>query len=184
LVQSWLAREAEIKAAAAATRLAAAAAQLRMASLLVGSADLAVTLGVPLVAWVAVFAAFGATIAEARTLVRNENFQSGFSQGFVTGLLKWQWNQVAARFGRFGPGQTNPFDESLSYTAANAYNEGLRAGWVHASALKEADSKAILHRLRALSPGTRAGNWDRLNQIGYVIELAAAGRRNNVFRAP
>jgi hypothetical protein len=182
LIQRWFALDALAVAGAAEARLAAGIAQLRTASLVVGAADLALTLGVPIAVWVGVFVALGAPYAEARTLVRNENFQSGFSQGFVTGLLKWEWQQAVARFFRFGPGQTNGFDESLGYIASNAYNEGLRAGFVHARSINEVATKAILSRLKSLSPSTRAGRWDRLDQISYVIELASAGRGNNIFR--
>jgi hypothetical protein len=182
LIQRWLGLNAAAVAGAADARLAAGIAQLRNASLLIGAADLALTLGVPLAVWVGVFAALGAPYAEARALVRNENFLSGFSQGFVAGLLEWQWHQVVARFFRFSPGQMNYFDESLSFIAANARNEGLRAGFVHARSLNEVAKKAILHRLRSLSPHTKAGHWDRLDQIAYVIDLASAGRRHNIFK--
>ena len=182
LMQRMLAGHAAAHAAAAEARLAAGIAQLRNASLLVGAAELALTLGVPIAVWVGVFAAMGAPYLEARNLVRNENFQSGFSQGFVTGLLKWEWQQTVSRFFKFSPGQMNPFDESLSYVAANAYNDGLRAGYAHACNLNENGKKAILSRLRSLSPSTKAGHWDRLDQIAYVIELAGAGRRHKIFR--
>jgi hypothetical protein len=181
MIQRWLAMHAAAVAAASQARLAAGIAQLRSASLLVGAAELAVTLGVPLAVWVGVFAAIGAPYAEARALVRNENFQSGFSQGFVTGLLKWEWQHAVSRFLKFFA-KTNPFDESLGYVAANAYNEGLRAGYLHAIALNETGRTAILGRLKSLSPGTAQGNWDRLHQISYVIDLASAGRRNRIFR--
>lgn len=182
LMQRWLAMDAAAVAGAAEAKLAAGIAQLRNASLLVGAADLALTLGVPLAVWVGVFAALGAPYAEARAIVRNKNFQSGFAQGFVTGILRWEWQQTVSRFFKFGPGQLNPFDESLSYIAANSYNDGLRAGFVHAVSLSEANRKAVLSRIRSLTPSTRIGRWDRLDQISYVIELATAGRRYNFFK--
>lgn len=184
IIQRWLAMRADAVAAAADARLAMGIAQLRNASLLAGAGDLALTLGLPLAVWVGVFAAMGAPYAEARALVKNENFQSGFSQGFVTGLLKWEWQQAISRFFKFAPGQMNPFDESLGFIAANAYNDGLRAGYVHACRLDEANKKAILHKLRSLSPNTTAHDWGRLDQISYVIELAAAGRSNHFFKTP
>lgn len=182
LMQRWLALNAASLAAGSEASLAAGIAKLRAASLLAGTGGLALTLAVPIAVWVGVFAAMGAPYLEARNLVRNENFQSGFSQGFVTGLLKWEWQQTVSRFFKFSPGQINPFDASLSYIAANARNEGLRAGYVHACGLNEDGRKAILSRLRSLSPSTKAGRWDRLDQISYVIELAGAGRRYNIFR--
>lgn len=182
LIQRWLQINASSVAAAAEARLAAGIAQLRTSSLLIGAADLALTLGVPIAVWIGVFAAMGAPYAEARALVKNENFQSGFSQGFAMGLLNWDWQQAVARFFKFGPGQMNPFDESLSFIAANAYNEGLTSGFMHARLLDNKTKQAILNRLKSLSPGISAGRWTRLDQIGYVIELAAAGRRHNIFR--
>ena len=163
--------------------LAAGIAELRTASLLVGAAELALTLGVPIAVWIGVFVALGAPYAEAKALVRNENFQSGFSQGFVTGLLKWEWHHTVAHFFRFGPDLNNPFDESLSYVSANARNDGLRAGYVHACRVNEVSRKAILSRLRSLSPSTKAGRWNQLDQRFYVVELAGAGRLHNIFRA-
>jgi hypothetical protein len=185
-MQRWFANNAAAGAAEAAgveARLAAGMAQLRSATLLVGAAELALTLGVPIAVWIGVFAALGAPYAQARALVRNENFQSGFCQGFVTGLLSWEWQHTVAHFFKFGPEQINPFDESLSYVAANAHNDGLRAGYVHACRVDVASRKAILSRLRSVSPSTKAGRWDHLDQRNYVIELAAAGRRYNIFRA-
>jgi len=114
LVQNLLKLQGEYAAAAAEARLAAGMAQLRTSSLLIGSGSLALTLIVPLAVWVGVFAAMGAPYAQARALVRNENFQSGFSRGFIMGLLKWDWQHAVQRFFRFGAGQINPFDESLS----------------------------------------------------------------------
>lgn len=182
LLQRWFQLNAQGVAGAAEARLAAGIAKLRTSSLLIGAADLALTLGVPIAVWIGVFAAMGAPYAEARALVKNENFLSGFSQGFAMGLLKWDWQQAVSRFFKFSPGQMNPFDESLSFIAANAHNEGLRSGFMHARILDSDTKHAILTRLKSLSPGISAGQWTRLDQIGYVIDLASAGRRNNIFR--
>ena len=183
LMQRVLAIAIESEAAVLQARLAAGIAQLRTSSLLIGSAGLVLTLAVPIAVWVGVFVAMGAGYAEARTLVRNENFQSGFSQGFVMGLLKWEWQHVVSRFFRFGPGQINVMDESLSYIAANSYNEGLRSGFLHARIFDDETRKALLNRLKSFSPSTGAGQWNRLNQVSYVVEVAGAGRRHNFFRA-
>jgi hypothetical protein len=183
LIQRWMQLNAAGVAAASNARLAAGIAQLRNSSLLIGSAELALTLGVPIAAWVGVFAAMGAPYLEARAIVTHEKFQSGFSQGFVCGILKWAWNHAVSRFGKFSPGQLNPFDRSLSFMAANSYNDGLRAGFTHASLVKEDGRKALLSRLQSLSPHSSRGNWDRRDQVAYVVELAAAGRRHYVFRS-
>lgn len=183
VIQGLLQRAEQDAAYIAESRLAAGIAQLRNATLMAGAADLALTAGVPIAVWVGVFVALGAPYAQARALVSNENFQSGFSQGFVTGLLNWEWQQVTSRFFKFGPGQMNGFDESLSYIGANAFNNGLHAGYIQACHLNGDVRKALLHRLRSLAPGTSAGNWNRLDQISYVIALASSGRRTDFFRA-
>ena len=137
---------------------------------------------IPIAAWVGAFVALGAPYAQARAIVKGENFKSGFSQGFVMALLKWEWRHAVERFGRFSPGQKNPFDESLSFEGANAYNAGLKAGFVQALLLSQEHRKMILTRIKNYSRGTKPGNWNRANQIAYVIELAAAARMNNIFK--
>src|SRR6186997_2593592 len=124
LIQRWLQLNAASIAAASDARLVAGMLQLRNSTLLIGSAELALTLGVPIAAWVGVFAAMGAPYLEARTIVTHENFQSGFSQGFVCGILKWEWHHATSRFGKYSAGPSNPFDATLSFVAANSYNDG------------------------------------------------------------
>ena len=177
IIRQRLAWAAEARAAA----LVAEISKLRAASIVAGGGGLALTLGVPMGAWVGVWAALGAPYAQATALVRNENFQSGFSQGFVTGLLKWDWSHTVARFGKFSPG-VNTVDSSLGFVASNAFNGGLRTGYEHAHLLDDAKKKEILGQLKSASPNTKAGNWSRLDQISYVIDLAAAGRKNSLFR--
>jgi hypothetical protein len=138
---------------------------------------------IPIAAWVGAFVALGAPYAQARAIVKGENFQSGFSQGFVMALLKWEWRHAVARFGRFSPGQKNPFDESLSFEGANAYNTGLKAGFTHGLSLSKEYRKMVLTRIKNFSRGTKPGNWDRASQIAYVIELAAAARLNKIFKS-
>jgi hypothetical protein len=177
----WFSLNADLVAAVNAEKVAAAMSQLRSASLLAASADLAVTAGIPVAAWVGVFVALGAPYMQARAIVTEENFKSGFSQGYVTRALKWTWSQTTQLFFKFAPGAINPFDESLSYFGANAYNDGLKAGFASASLLPDALLGAFLRRLRGSSPSTRAHSWDRLDRLSYVIELASAGRRTGAF---
>lgn len=182
MIERALQLAAESAEAGRAAELAAGIARIRAASLLIGTVELALTLGVPIAAWVGMFAAMGAPYAQARSLVRRENFLSGFSQGFVMALLKWEWHHAVARFGRFSPGQPNPFDESLSYERANSYNAGLKAGFTHARLYEDKARKAALDGIRKLAHNSAPGVWDRNTQISYVIELAAAARKNNFFR--
>lgn len=180
LVQRWMQMNAQGIAGAAEVRFASAMAQLRNASLVSGAGSLALTAGVPLAAWVAMFVALGAPYAEAEALVKNENFRSGYAQGFVAGLLKWEWSHVVSRFGKFSA-DFNAVDKRLGYIAANSRNEGTRSGFLMAWMLPDLSKKDWLSTLRSLSPGTSAGRWDRNDQISYVIELAAAGRRKNML---
>jgi hypothetical protein len=181
LIVRWFSLNADYIAAANQARLTVALTELRSASLLAASADLAVTAGIPLAAWVGVWVALGAPYVQAKAIVTAENFKSGFSQGYVTGALKWSWPQTTARFFKFSAGAQNGFDESLSYFGANAYNDGLRAGFTSAHLLPDALLHGFLRRLRGSSPSTHANGWDRLDQISYVIELASAGRRTGAF---
>lgn len=180
--EPWFqAQFARWQAASDAAALSRGIAQLRASSMMIGMSGLVLTLVVPLAVWVGVWAAMGAPYMQAKALVKQKAFTSGFSQGFVMRLLNWDWRHVVARFFMFSAGQINPFDESLSYAAANAYNEGLRAGYVQASFLARKTQAAFLSKLRSLSPLSRAGVWDRLDQISYVIDLAGAGVRNGMF---
>lgn len=180
MIQAQLAR---FEAASQAQALTRGIAQLRASSMVIGASGLVLTLVVPLAVWAGVWAAMGAPYMQAKALVKKREFASGFSRGFVMRLLKWDWSHAVARFFRFSAGQINPFDESLSYAGANAYNEGLRAGYVHASFLDKKTQAAFLARIRSLSPLSRAGRWDRLDQISYVAELAGAGLHNELFVA-
>lgn len=182
LISRWLANEAAGATAAAEIRLTAAIASVRASSIAMAAVDLATTAGLPLQIWIQVFVTLGAPYREAQILVRNENFVSGFTQGFVTGLLKWSWAQTRSRFVRFSPDFNTSGAVDLGFISANARNEGVRNGHLHASLLSDATKKKILSHLRSLSPTTHAGNWDRNAQISYVIELAAAGRRTNLFK--
>lgn len=155
---------------------------LRAVSMINGFGALAAGI-IPIYVWIGLLVKMGAPYAEARDLVRSENFQSGFSHGFIAGLLKWEWQHVVSRFFKFSPGKANGFDESLSYESSNAYNAGLKAGFMTARAFKEDDRKALLTRIKKLSRGTKAGTWDKLSQISYVIELAAAAQNNNMFKS-
>lgn len=182
VISRLLANLEEGAAIAAEARLAAATASLRASSIAMAAADLATTAILPLQIWVQVYLMLGAPYHEAQILVRNENFVSGFTQGFVTGLLKWQWAHTKARFVRFSPDFNTFGAVDLGFISANARNEGLRNGFIHASILPDDVKKKILAHLKSLSPSTHAGSWSRNEQISYVIELAAAGRKANFFK--
>jgi len=130
---------------------------------------------VPVLAMVGVFVALGAGYAEARAAAKNEGTASGFSQGFVMGILGWEWHQAVDRFGKFSASQT-PMDEAVGFIAANAYNWGLRKGHKAGAALSLEEKHSYLRALRRWSGSRAPARWTRLEQIDYVIDLAAAVR--------
>lgn len=153
-------------------------------------ADTAVIVGIaalPVVAMAGVFVALGSGYAAARAIVANENAASGFSQGFVMGLLQWEWRHAVDRF-RMPLLRINRFDGASDVIRVNAYHGGLKAGWAAGSALDATAKKAYLTKLRKLGAvqGPKAWSPDkdaaRNQQISYVIALAAAGRRHRVFQ--
>ncbi|MFO1058744.1 MAG: hypothetical protein U1E53_17465 [Dongiaceae bacterium] len=124
-----------------------------------------------------VFVALGAGYAEARAAVRNESTASGFSQGFVMGLLGWERHQAVDRFGVWSATPT-PWDEALGTIKANAHNRGLKAGFEAGSRLPPDQKKAYLREIRRLAGPRDGTGWSRRDQIAYVIELAAAARQH------
>jgi hypothetical protein len=152
-------------------------------------AETAVVVGIaalPVVAMAGVFVALGSGYAAARVMVANENTASGFSQGFVTGLLSWEWHHVVDRF-RMPFLRINRMDGATDAIRVNAYHGGLKAGWAAAAALDPAARKAYLSKMRKLGgvqgPKAWSTNRDvaRNEQISYVIALAAAGRRYGII---
>jgi hypothetical protein len=162
-------------AAGAATGGAAAGEATAAGAIAGGGAGAVVAVALPVIALVGVFVALGAGYAEARTAVRNESTMSGFSQGFVMGLLGWEWHQAVDRFGVWSATPT-PSDEALGYIKANAYNGGLRAGFEAGSKLSPDMKKAYLREIRKLAGRRGTTSWSRLDQISYVIDLAAVAR--------
>jgi hypothetical protein len=130
----------------------------------------------PVIAMAGVFVALGAGYAEARNAVRNESTAAGFSQGFVMSLLGWEWHQAVDRFAVWSA-QPTPWDEALGYIKANAYNGGLKAGFEAGARLPPDARKAYLREIRRLAGPRGTTRWSRLDQIDYVIALAAVARR-------
>ena len=129
----------------------------------------------PVLAMAGVFVALGSGYAEARAAVRNDYTASGFSQGFVMGLLGWDWHHAVDRFGvRFVI--PNPMDEALGVIRVNAYNAGLRAGYFAGAGLPADQKKAYLRAIRKFAGRRDSTTWSRADQISYVIELGAVAR--------
>lgn len=151
------------------------------------------TIALPVITMVGVFVALGSGYAAARDLARNENTASGFSQGFVTGLLGWEWRHTADRLGRRYL-VIDSWDEAMDSIRVKYYNGGLKAGWVAAKAFNPSVGRAYLTKLRKASGVQIPGDWsahsgdeaERLRarhvQTSYVIDLAATGLRYNIIR--
>ena len=141
---------------------------------------------IPVVVAVGVWVALGSGYYEARQIVKNENALSGFSQGFVCGLLRWNYGQTLERFGRENI-RINVFDEATNEIRVSAYMDGLPKGFVAGIAMPRETAKDYLKKLRQLANVflPRADDWAgaRNVQIGFVISLAAAGRKHGLIKA-
>jgi hypothetical protein len=110
-----------------------------------------------------------------RDELKNDNFASGFSQGLIMGLLGWKWRQAADLFGRQYVLHVYQRPE-LNELRTLHYNLGLSLGYHHAATLTPEARHAYLKTARKDS-GAKAGDWDRNDQVSYVIALAAAFRK-------
>jgi hypothetical protein len=141
----------------------------------------AVVAGAVPVAWAIYnFVNLGLPYLEARRIVAEENTQSGFSQGWVAGLLRWEWRHVLTLFGRRRVLRTNEFDPQTDVIRAEAYNKGLIVGYLTGYGATDDLAKTFLHTLRGLAGGVQAGRWYRTDQISYVIDLAGAARKHGI----
>ncbi len=147
----------------------------------------ALTAGLPLVTMVGVGVALGSGYYQAREEAKNENFASGFSQGFVMAILGWKWSHVVNRFGR-NLLSINKMDEAMNSIRVKSYHEGLKKGFLAGTALPVEARKEYSKKMR------RAGNvhgpkeWSddedaaRNQQISYVIDMAASARRFHIIK--
>lgn len=164
-----------------------------------GAAGLAVTMGIPLAVAVGSWVMLGAGYKQALEEVKRRGFMSGFSQGFTTGVLNWTWDQAVNRFAKRFVIYQNTFYRTLDREEALSYNEGLRKGWAAGNGVptawydKTSDSiidkkKSYRIALRKLAGRTDSGpwssNWDeaRLQQVDYVIALAASGMKHGLIQ--
>ena len=114
---------------------------------------------------------------EARQIVKEEESASGFSQGFVMGLLGWKWTNVRHLFGRWGSMRIYQMDEAMNNIRVNAYNTSLLSGYIFGILLPERIQKPYLAGLRRLAGHPSTGQWSRNEQISFVISLGAVARR-------
>src|SRR3954470_11968096 len=87
----------------------------------------------PVLGVAGVFMALGSGYEEAREAIKNEATVSGFSQGFVAGLLNMSGGTVKSLFGQFGPSGNHPDDREAEVLEMNAHNRGLVAGYAMAN---------------------------------------------------
>ena len=125
-----------------------------------------------------VFMALGSGDEEAREAIKNEATVSGFSQGFVAGLLNMSGGTVKSLFGQFGPSGDHPDDRDAEIIEMNAHNRGLVAGYAMANQAPPDDKKAYIFEIRKFTGNVDAGNWTDRDKIDYVIEYAAKLRLN------
>ena len=125
-----------------------------------------------------VFMALGAGYAEAREIIRNEAAVSGFSQGFVAGLLNMSSGTVKSIFVQHGVIHRHPMDPEADVIEMNARNRGVVAGYVMANQASADDKKAYLKEIRQFTGAVSAGNWTDRDKRDYVIEYAAKLRLN------
>lgn len=135
---------------------------------------------------VGVYVALGAGYYEARKRVRARGFMTGYSRGFVMGILNWKWPTAAARFIAKRP-YLNAMDQNAGQMEAAANNEGLFVGYCLGAAAPEEAKKRYRIALRRLARRTDDSAWSknaiiaRNQQIDYVIALAGAGVKHGVF---
>lgn len=150
--------------------------QLAIASEAAGMDALAAG-ALPVVLWVYIVRKLVGNYEEAREIVSHEEAASGFSQGFVTGLLGWQWYNVRSLLGRWGSLRIYQADEAMNNIRVNAYNTGLKSGYVVGYLLPGSAQKAFLSGLRKRAHHPSAGGWTHTDQISFVISLAVEIRR-------
>jgi hypothetical protein len=133
----------------------------------------------PIATWVGgIVAIFYAPWAAAEEAIKEENFQTGLSQGYVMGLLRWEWGQVRDRFARLYVLDVYQ-DNELNVTRVKAYNAGLVSGYATGNSLSDEAKHSQLKYFRNLAGHPSAGNWTRQDQISYVISLAGPVRLLN-----
>ncbi len=143
---------------------------------------------IPVVTAVGVWVALGSGYYQAREQAKVEESVRGFTQGFVMGVLEWNWDHVVARFQR-PLLRINKFDEQMDVIRVRAYHGGVKSGYGTGTAMPPNAKKAYRIKLRSLAGRRDSGPWSRnsdearLQQISYVIELAAAGVRGGLLRA-
>lgn len=127
----------------------------------------------PLLGMAGVFMALGSGYEEAREEIKNEAVASGFSQGFVAGILNMSPKTVSYIFGRHGVIHSHTMDEEADVIEMNAYNRGLVAGYTLAGTATDDEKKSFVFEIRKFTGHVDVGAWGDREKRDYVIEYAA-----------
>jgi hypothetical protein len=161
-------------------------------TLVAGAGTTVACIVLPVIAMAAVGVALGAPYYQAREEAKKRGYASGFSKGFVTGLLGWELRFTIDRFWDDALDQ-NGFDEALPKIRANAHNNGLLKGRVAGLAKATEERKSYLRALRKLGRTSSSGwlprsdDWmERMRarnvQISYVIDMATAATGKGMIK--
>ena len=119
------------------------------------------------------FMALGSGYEEAREEIRNEATASGFSRGFVAGILNMSGPTTKSLFGMHGVVNRNVMDPESDGMKVTAYNRGLVAGYLLANTATPEQKKAFVFEIRKHNPGAETGNWGDREKVDYVVAYAA-----------
>lgn len=155
-------------------------------SLVMGAGTAGATVIFPVVIAAAlVWVAMGSGYYQARQIVKHENTMSGFSQGFVCGLLGWSYSAALDKF-RMPLLMIDVWDEDNNRVRVDAYMDGLRKGFIAGHVITKPFAKNLLGKLRLIAdvsqPSADAWAGNRLVQRNYVIELAGAARKHGLIK--
>lgn len=127
----------------------------------------------PVLGMTGVFMALGSGYAEAREEIESGAVASGFSQGFVAGLLNMSAGTVRSLFAQHGVIHKNASDPEADVLEMKARNRGLVAGYTMANLAPAGDKKAYLSEIREFTGEVPFGDWTDRDKINYVVTYAA-----------
>lgn len=127
----------------------------------------------PVLGLVGAFLALGSGIHAAREEIENEAVLSGFSRGFICGLLNMSPTTVKSLFAQHGLGQRNPMDPGSDPLEMRSYNKGVVAGYAMGSQPSSQDKKAFLFEIKPFTGNLGGGAWGDREKIDYVVTYAA-----------
>jgi hypothetical protein len=127
----------------------------------------------PILGLAGTFMALGSGYQEAREEIKNEAVASGFSQGFVAGILNMSPTTTSFLFGKHGVGTRNVMDQGSDVMKVNAHNRGLVAGYTFANTATPDEKRAFVFELRRFATGVSPGDWTDRDKVDYVVAYAA-----------